>query len=219
MLILLATILAVQDEGPKTTREAVLAKLTSQQISIAFENEPLENVVDRLREHSGLNFHIDAKVADSSKLKVTARLKDVRLISAIRLMLGQLDLAAIYRDGIIVITTREEVDKEVVTRVYDVRHLNYSPPDFPGPRIELEPGGGAAGGGAGPEVKFVMLDAPSRPASTEEGLAELIRASTGGKSWHSNPNTKIQTSPNGLLIVTQSRAVHQEVERLLERLR
>ncbi|HLG42339.1 MAG TPA: hypothetical protein VI643_03155, partial [Planctomycetota bacterium] len=178
MLFVFAAILSVQDEPARNPRESVMAKLTSMQIAISFENEPLENVVEHLREQTRLNFHIDAKVAKVKELTVTARLKDVRLISAIRLMLGQLDLAAVYRDGMIVITTREEVDKEVVTRVYDVRDLNYSPPDFPGPRIELEPRGAGGGGGAGPEVKFVMLEAPSRPSSVEEGLAELIRATT-----------------------------------------
>lgn len=203
-----------QDAQPK---ESALAKLTSMQISVDFDAATLPEVADYFREATGLNFHIDAKVPRPAEIRITARLKQVRVVSALRLILAQHDLAAVLRDGIVVVTSRAEVERRVVTVVYDIRDLDFAIRDFPGPRIELEPS--PAGGAAGPEIKFIMLEGPAVPRSREEGLLELIRASTGGTSWDDNPHAKIQVAPNGLLIVTQSVTVHQEVERLLKLLR
>jgi hypothetical protein len=215
MPILAAISLALvpQDEP----REASpLSRLTSMHISVDFTQTTLPEAIDYFREATDLNFHIDAKVAKAGDIRITARLKQVRVVSALRLILAQHDLAAVLRDGIVVVTPRAEVERKVVTFAYDIRDLDFSIRDFPGPRIELEP---RPSGEAGPEVKFVLFDGPATPPSREEGILELIRASTGGTTWDDNPHAKIQIAPNGLLLVTQSIGVHQEVERLLKSLR
>lgn len=219
MLTFAVIALSLLPQDP-SAQEPPLAKLASMQITVDFEGTTLPEVVEFFREATGLNFHIDPKVLKPAEIRVTARLKQqVRVISALRLILAQHDLAAVLRDGIVIVTTKAEVERKVVTVAYDIRDLNFTIHDFPGPRLELEPRSAAAAGEAGPEIKFTLLEGPAAPASREDGILELIRASTGGNSWDDNPYAKIQVAPNGLLIVTQSVTVHQEVERLLKLLR
>jgi len=48
-------------------------------------------------------------------------------------------------------------------------------------------------------------------------LVELVKANTGGRSWESNPGASIDLA-DGRLVVTQSAAVHAEVDAFLRRM-
>ena len=52
----------------------------------------------------------------------------------------------------------------------------------------------------------------------EDFLVEMIRMNTGGFSWDEHNDNNIKTC-NGLLTVTQSPAVHREIQVLILRLR
>lgn len=45
----------------------------------------------------------------------------------------------------------------------------------------------------------------------------IVQSATGGRTWDTNPRASI-TLRNGLLYVTQTSAVHREIEALLARL-
>ena len=129
-------------------RQEVLRKLSSQRVSLDFENTFLEEIVDYLRASTGLNIIIHQEVLQrhgEDELRFTIRLKNLRLKSALKLLLGMRDLTATYRDGVLVIVSQDSVHRGVVTRVYDVRDLLFRIRDFPGPSVELaslEPRGG-----------------------------------------------------------------------------
>lgn len=57
-----------------------------------------------------------------------------------------------------------------------------------------------------------------RAAEPGEGLVELVRASTGGRSWDENASVSLELL-NGLLIVKQSKSVQREVRRLIGEIR
>lgn len=62
-----------------------------------------------------------------------------------------------------------------------------------------------------------MIDDGPAGLITDEFLLMLIRDHTGDRSWESTPRAAISIR-NGLLTVTQTHAVHREIEALLARL-
>ena len=111
---------------------------------------------------------------------------------------------------------KSEVDKKVITKVYDVRDLLYTIKNFPGPKVELVPpdsSGGTALSGA-----IFEIDDDGEGTITEDFLTELIPESTGGDTWDGDIGANIQVV-NNMLVVTQTERVHKEVADLLRLLR
>lgn len=204
--------------GQDPPAESAPAKrLAAVVMDLSFEEAPLVEVLDAIRDAADLEFVFSETVRDPQELRVSVQLKGVRAISALRVVLGQLDLAAVLKasESIVEITTKEALERRTETRVYDVADLNFRIPDMPGPRLEFEPSPepGRVGG-----VVFVMQDAPAEGLGGET-LVEIIRSATGGRSWDENPNARILMTSSGLLLVTQSKPVHEEIGRLLDLLR
>ena len=192
-------------------------KLATMKISLDFNNAKLDEVIAYFQEYSGLNFHLDpdARSKDGEESKVTLKLKDVTLRTALKLVLNPRDLGCVYRDGVIVIATKAKLGSQTVTRVYDVRDLLFRLRDFAGPRVELTVPGGAGAALAG--ASFTLEEEP-KGEITEEFLTDLIKTNTGDRSWDDSTNASI-TQINGLLVISQSKPVHDEIRRLLDLLR
>ncbi len=215
--LLLAAPAAFAQEVDEKKQE-VLRKLSSQRISLDFEETFLEEIVDYLRSATGLNIIIHQDVLQrhgEDELRFTIRLKNLRLKSALKLLLGMRNLTAIYREGVLVIVPRDAVNQAVITRVYDVRDLLFKIRDFPGPSVELAGPGGGSGALTG--ATFTIDEEGDSPI-TEDFITEIITTNTAGNSWDENENVAI-TLVNGLLIVTQSGKAHREVQKLLNLLR
>ncbi len=199
-------------------KQDVLRKLSGQRISLEFHEAFIEEIVDYLRDATGLNIIIHQEVLQShseDELRFTIRVKNLRLKSALKLLLGMRDLTATYRGGVLVIVSRDSVHRALNTRVYDVRDLLFKIRDFPGPTVELAAPGGS--GGALTGATFTIDEEGSSPI-TEDFLTEIVTTNTAGDSWDENENVAI-TLVNGLLIVTQSGKAHREVQKLLNLLR
>jgi len=192
-------------------------KLATMKISLDFNNAKLDEVIAYFQEYSGLNFHLDpdARSKDGEESRVTLKLKDVTLRTALKLVLNPRDLGCVYRDGVIVIATKAKLGSQTVTRVYDVRDLLFRLRDFAGPRVELTVPGGAGAALAG--ASFTLEEEP-KGEITEEFLTDLIKTNTGERSWDDNSAASI-TQFNGLLVISQSKPVHEEIRRLLDLLR
>jgi hypothetical protein len=55
---------------------------------------------------------------------------------------------------------------------------------------------------------------------TRDSLPDMVKEMVGSKSdWDDNPNARIAVAPNGMLMVTQTKKVQEEVERLVNMLR
>jgi hypothetical protein len=96
--------------------------------------------------------------------------------------------------------------------VYEARDLMLGIKDFAGPRMELRPPGdhGLIG------CVFLLPDEPEVLLGSEI-LLDLLKANTGGASW--DDGSASISEVNGLLIVSQSKAVHEEIRTLLDLLR
>jgi hypothetical protein len=208
--VLMALPVSAQSDEAK---ESLVRKLERQRVSLRFDRAPLEEVVDYLRDATGIDFVLDRDLAPRRGAReITIRLTRVRLKSALRLLLGSHDLTAVYRHGALFILPRGKVTKSMTTRVYDVRDLLLKIRDFPGPVMEL----------AGAEPGIVPPDwtdlVPPQQRIDREFLVETIQANTGGSSWDADGKTSVDLV-NGLLIVAQSKSVHAEIDGLLNLLR
>lgn len=201
----LASPLFAQREEAK---ERVLRTLEHQRVSFHFDQVPLEDVLDYVRDVTGLSFvvHLDRETSPV----ISLRLNKVRLKSALRLMLGSHGLTAIYRGGALVILPREKVSSRVLTRVYPVQDLLLKIRDFPGPDIRLaEKDSG---------IDPVVIPELPRERVDRELLIDLIRANSGGAAWEEDARVSIGLV-NGLLVVSQTGSIHAEIEGLLDKLR
>jgi type II secretory pathway component GspD/PulD (secretin) len=202
-----AAIAALLPVAQEPARQEAEARLRSLKVSLDFKDAPLESVVDYLRTVSDLNILLDSKVREKNPT-VTLRVQDVSLKSALNLILRPLGCDTMFRDGVLMIMTREDVaDRTLVLELYDCRDLLHPVKDFPGVDFELAPNGQGV-------VPF--QEAGEGPA--EMPIEELVRAHTGGRSWEENPRCTVSLR-NGILVVRNTPEVHHQVRRLLNLLR
>lgn len=217
MMTLALAVALLQDETD-TKREEIITKLNTQKITLDFKDVSLEDALGFVRDYAGINIHIDQEVhttLSEDQLIVNIKVKDLILKSALKLMLNTKDLTATYKDGVLLIIPKSKANKAVITRVYDVRDLLLKIQDFPGPHVELTAGG--SGGTPLTGATFALDEEPKNVIS-EDFIVEILKSNTGDGAWDENENASI-TLANGLLIVTQSKKVHGEVDRMLNLLR
>lgn len=194
-----------QEDAPDSARR-IRDRFASMRISIDFTNARIGEVIAYFQEYSGLNFHLDPAVAATDEAGVTIRLKDVTVRTALKLILRPRDLVCVYRNGVLVVASKKSMGTQAVTRVYDVRELMLRIADFPGPKMDFDT--------QGPGIRFEPLGDEPDSKFTEESLIDLIKANTGDRSWEDAESTIQQV--NGLLIISQSRTIHDDVRRLLD---
>lgn len=92
-----------------------------------FTEEPLENVINFLQEEYQIPIQIDEPALEDSGITrdepLTINIQNVSLQSALRLMLKRKGLTYIFRDEVMIITTPEVAEAELMACVYDVRDL------------------------------------------------------------------------------------------------
>ncbi len=193
------------------------SKLALARISLDFQDAPLTDVLSFIRNVVDINILIDPgvyKTHPKGSLKVTLKLKQVKAESALNLLLSFYKLSRQYTSGVLLITTQERVEDKVYSVIYSVRDMMFSLRDFPGPNIDLtQPSGGTGGG--------IKMSDSAKGANNEladkDQLIEVIKGNSARSSWE-NPKCSISFT-KGLLIVSQTRSGHYEVNRLLRLLR
>ena len=204
------------DSDPRKA-EAV-NRINTMRVSVDFTNTPLEEAVAFLRDFTGLNIIVDAEVyknQSEDQLKITLKVKELSLKSVLKLMLSSRELTAMYKEGVLLVVPKSKIDKAVTLQLYDVRDLLVKIQDFNGPKVELV---SPQKGGGGPLVGGVFtLDEP-RSVITEEFITDMVKQNTGDKSWDENPNASMNLT-SGVLVVSQSKKVHEEIKRFINLLR
>ena len=136
--------------GPSEER---IVKALDETTSLEFVETPLSDVVDYLKDLHKIEIQLDTKALEDagagSDTPITKNLKGISLRSALRLMLGGLDLTYVIKDEVLLITTLEKAGTELVTKVYPVADLvlPIQQTGFSGGFGGL--GGGVGGGGGG----------------------------------------------------------------------
>ena len=133
---------ATVDLKKDSPNEQRIQRALSEQTEVAFNDNPLEEALNYLKDLHGIEILLD-KVALSADgiatdTQVNLNLSGVSLRSALRLLLEPLLLTYVIEDEVMKITTQVVADEKMSTRVYPVADLVV-------PIIQL--GGGAFGGG------------------------------------------------------------------------
>ncbi len=200
--------------SPADRAQEIQGKLAHFKITLEFEDSPLIDVLDFIRDAAGIDIVVDPRVREANpadEMRVTFKVRDLPLRSALKLLLETKGLTTTIRDGVLVVLAAADLDREVVTRIYDVRDLLLKIEDYQAPRIELKPAGTG-------EAGIVLFLPENEPLFTEDTIVDQIRSSTAKGDWDANPKAAIQIT-DGRLVVTQSARVHREVAELLGGLR
>ncbi len=131
---------------PGGAEEKIFAEL-DKTTELDFDETTLEDAVDIIKEqHNGINIVIDAGALDlagvsASDETVSQVIEGITLRSALRLVLKTLDLTYVVKDEVLLITTIEEAEQQLITKVYPVGDLVLP--------ITSNIGGAFGGGGIG----------------------------------------------------------------------
>ena len=118
---------------------AARTKLRQVHRKIEFSGVPFEQVVEFIRDASSASIHVRwaalEAVGVNKDTPVNVKLADVTMQKALRTVLDDVGginpLGYVVDDGVIVVTTAEDLDRRMVTRVYDVRDLTAPPRSAP----------------------------------------------------------------------------------------
>lgn len=215
---------------------------------VVIKEKPLDQVIEVIRAGTGKNIIVkwnQLEVLGVEKdTEISLKVHDVKWKTLINLVLeqagGDAELAwEIDDDGIIIISTKEDLSRNTKTHVYDVNDLVVRVPTFIGPRIDITQaggqgqggqvggigggrfigngGGGAAGGGNGGNL-FEEGDEEEDPEAEADVLAQLmdlIRATIDPDSWRSAGGNTSSLSPfHTQIVVTQTSDGHRQLRDL-----
>ncbi len=130
VLCAMAGVLAVAEQSwgkEKPTAEEKIEKALDQPTSFEFDNDSLEHVVSYLSELHDIPIVLDKRALSDEGLDpetpIDYSLKQVKLRSALNLMLHDLDLTYAVHDEVLEITTTAAAQQRLDTRVYTVTEL------------------------------------------------------------------------------------------------
>lgn len=214
----------LDDPSRKRSDEALQKKLDRVIPELNFNAVGLSDVIDSLRDLSGANIFVNWKslesVAIDRKTPVTVRFRSIRFGKLLHIVLdavsgGKQKLAYTTDEGVITISTLDDLAKNVDVRVYDIRDLLVIVPDYAPPQL--------TGGLPGPTT--MPATAPAEPAApTQEdrvkSIYKMIEDIVAPETWKDRGGSAgALRELQGQLIVTQTPENHVQIVELLEQLR
>jgi hypothetical protein len=107
--------------------EAAIEKALAEPTQMEFVETPLSDVIDFLKDYHRIEIQLDNKaisdVGVGSDTPVNTNLRRVSFRSALNLLLRDLNLTWVIRDEVLLITTPEEAESQLITKVIEVSDL------------------------------------------------------------------------------------------------
>lgn len=184
---------------------------------VEWEDTALDAVITFLRNNTGINFFVSKAVREKSpdELKVSLTFREVSAEAALRNVVDNLKLAYTVADGMVQITTAEDLRRSKVVEFYDVRDLTAKIGNFPGIDINLNPSGAGAGASmeeeedaGGEELKTIETDR----------LIDMIKQAVDPVSWNEDTSNTI-VDKSGTLVVRQTPENQRRIRKLLADIR
>ncbi|HZZ43499.1 MAG TPA: hypothetical protein VFE58_11225 [Tepidisphaeraceae bacterium] len=229
-----------KEHGGSEEDAAVQAQLDHRIPEVRFDAIPFSDVVDFLRDITGANIDVHWRTLEAAGVDrntaVTTRLRDVRFSKALESILrdvggGTVTLSYTVDNGVITISTAEDLSKNTTTRVYDIRDLIVDVPDFFGPQFDIQSASQSGQGGGGGQSPFQQQNQqqtqvdqttgknPVREARITE-ITSLIEETVAPDSWRDAGGTVGSLRElSGQLIVNQTPENQRVLQGLLEQLR
>lgn len=111
---------------PQSTNERVRKEL-EKPTRMDFVDAPLQDVVNYLKDVHQIEIQLDHPALQAagvgSDTPMSRRLDSLTFKSALRLLLGEINLAYVVKDDVLLITTKQKADEMREVRVYDVTKL------------------------------------------------------------------------------------------------
>lgn len=183
-----------------TPGKAAIRQALAEKTELDFVDQPLAEVVESLKQQHAIEIQLDRRAMEDAGLgsdtPITGRLKDISLRSVLRLVLGELDMTYVVRDGFLLLTTKTEAENMLVTQIYPVADL-VAKSDFQ-PRI---PG--------------------ARPEADYRTLIHAIESTVATDTWQDvgGPGSIASFRKGDSLVISQTTEVHEEIAELLATLR
>jgi von Willebrand factor type A domain len=115
------------DLAKKGSAEKKIEEALKSPTEVVFVETPLQDVIEYLKDRHKIEIKIDTHALTDlgigTDTPVTIDLKGISLRSALRLMLKELGLTYLIKDEVLQITTPEEADNQLSTKVYPVADL------------------------------------------------------------------------------------------------
>jgi len=113
--------------APVSPAEEKIRKALTRPITFDFKETPLDQIAKFVQDFAGINVVLDQIGLDEAGVNsdepVSLQLEDIPLKSAMKLMLGPLELAYLIKDDVLLITSKEKAESLLVTKVYPVADL------------------------------------------------------------------------------------------------
>ncbi|HLG41889.1 MAG TPA: hypothetical protein VI643_00895 [Planctomycetota bacterium] len=205
VLVLVAVLAASGAALAQDANRDIDRKISTMRVSVEFQDTPLKEVADFIREAVGINLMLDREVDGSAA--VTFNVRDITVKTLLNYVLKAHELGFIIADGILHIVPIEKARAKVTLNIYDVQDVVAPLRDMPGREITFGDEG----------IQFVDTPAESSP-EMGDFLVELLQSMTGSKAWEDNSDASILYQ-NGLLIVRQTPEMHRKLELLINMIR
>ncbi len=218
---------AGESELDRRTRERLL-----QPIPIDFDANQFQNVIEYLRNVTGVNFVVNWRALQSVNIRrddpVTLQLTNVAAEKALRLILDQVGgeevrLSFTVDEGVILIATQEFLAEKTIIRTYDIRDLIVLVPSFEdAPEFNLDTI--ASDAGSGGQNIFDSGDTDDEDQLPRSELIirimDLIRNTVDRDGWRATGGINSSMEElSGTLIVNTTAENHKAIAALLSQLR
>jgi hypothetical protein len=214
--------------------------ISSREIQI--DNKPLNAVIEKISSITGLNIIVKWNILEAAGVEkdteITLHLHNISTEKLLELILEQagdgVELSYIVDDGVIIISTTEDLSRKVVTKVYSIKDLLITIKNFRS-RINLDnigqgssqggigggrylPGRGGSGSSSGGQSGGSMGgedDENEDISDPIQPIIDLIIQTINPESWRqSGGNVGTLGTLNSQLIVTQTSAAHLQIRDL-----
>jgi hypothetical protein len=165
------------------------------EVGLNFTDVPMLEAVNFLREVYQIEVQLDLQALDDLGLSpddtFTANIRHVSLSSGLKMLLKQHDLTYIIADEVLLITSEDEALARLSVRVYPVGDL-----------LQPKEGHGPA-------------------TATVDNMIDALISTIASDTWAENGGGEAEIRPlqPGMLIISQTQAVHEEIAHLLAALR
>jgi hypothetical protein len=216
--------------------DATRSQLNQTLPEVQLNGVALNDAIDFLRDVSGANIFVNWKSLEEAGVAkdtpINVRLRSVKLKKALEMILteaaGGDKLGYDVDSNVISITTKEQVDARMFTRVYPIEDLIMLIPDFTdAPDISLNTTSNnqnqnpLGGSGIGPSGSSGASSDPFNPGPKEpvqksrddraKDLIELIESIIQPEVWQENGGKAAIRFWNGNLIITAPRSVQEAI--------
>ncbi len=215
----------IDDAESHRTRERLKTVLPE----VRFDNVPFEQAIEQLRAATGVNIVPNWSALEAAAIEkdteVSLRLNNVSAEKVIDLVLdevgaGEVELSHEIEEGVVTVSTREDLSRKTKTIIYNIRDLIISVPTFRGHRIHLDQIGKPMDGSAAQKDPSTASSGGIPVSERTVRLMELIQATIDPESWREAGGTTGSISAIGDdLVITQSSMAHRQIQDMFRQLR